>query len=250
MLGVKRPECIRSFSLKAMDKNIIVALDFDSGSRALKFIDQLDPNLCRVKVGKELFAASGPQLIRDIVAREFDVFLDLKFHDIPNTVAKAVSVVADLDIWMLNVHASGGMAMLKAARQSLESFGDDKPLLVGVTVLTSLGGCDLEQIGVSRSPEEQVIKLASLAQDAGLDGVVCSAVETKILRARLSNGFILVTPGIRRPEDSNDDQKRVVGPTEAVKNGSNYIVVGRPITQSAYPNKILREFDAAISSVS
>lgn len=233
-----------------MSKNIIVALDFESGDLALQFLDHLDPNLCRVKVGKELFTASGPQLVKEIVSRNFDVFLDLKFHDIPNTVARAVAVAADLGVWMLNVHASGGKAMLEGARESLESFGEQRPLLIGVTVLTSLSKEDLEQIGIPTNPEEQVSKLAFLTRDAGLDGVVCSAAETKLLRAQLPEGFILVTPGIRRPEDASGDQKRVVGPAEAMQNGSNYLVVGRPITRADSPNATLMEFNSAVASVS
>lgn len=232
-----------------MSKKVIIALDFDSGDKALQFLDQLDPSLCRVKVGKELFTSSGPQLVKSIVARNFDVFLDLKFHDIPNTVAKAVTVAADLGVWMLNVHASGGSAMLTAARESLDSFGADRPLLIGVTVLTSLVKDDLEAIGVTANPEEQVSKLAFLTRDAGLDGVVCSAAETKLLRSQLAEDFVLVTPGIRRPEDAAGDQKRVVGPAEAIQNGSTYLVVGRPITQADSPLDSLKQFNLAITSV-
>jgi len=234
----------------AISKNIIIALDFDSGDQALSFLDRLDPNLCRVKVGKELFTASGPQLVKEIVARKFDVFLDLKFHDIPNTVARAVAVAADLGVWMLNIHASGGRTMMEAARESLDPCGDDRPLLIGVTVLTSLAKDDLVHIGIQNNPEEQVSKLAFLARDAGLDGVVCSAAETKLLRAQLPDEFVLVTPGIRRPEDATGDQKRIVGPAEAIQNGSNYLVVGRPITRAESPNDTLLEFNSAVASVS
>jgi len=178
------------------------------------------------------------------------VFLDLKFYDIPNTVARASKVAADLGIWMLNIHASGGRAMMEAARESIDSLGDQRPLLIGVTVLTSFLKEDLEQTGIQSCPEDQVSKLAFLARDSGLDGVVCSAAETKLLRSQLQDKFCLVTPGIRRPEDAIGDQKRVVGPAEAIQNGSNYLVVGRPITNADSPNGALIEFNSAVSSVS
>ena len=232
-----------------MNKNIIIALDFGTSDQTLQFLDLLDPNLCRVKIGKELFTASGPQLVRKIIDRGFDVFLDLKFHDIPNTVARASKVAADLGIWMLNIHASGGQAMMEAARESIDSLGDQRPLLIGVTVLTSFLKEDLEQTGIQSYPEEQVSKLAFLARDSGLDGVVCSAAETKLLRSQLKDKFCLVTPGIRRPEDAIGDQKRVVGPAEAIQNGSDYLVVGRPITSADSPNGTLIEFNSAVSSV-
>ena len=233
-----------------MSKRIIVALDFGTADEAFKLLDQLDPELCRVKVGKELFTACGPDLIKSINARGFDIFLDLKFHDIPNTVAKAVSVAADLGVWMLNVHASGGLQMMEAARNALETSGEQRPKLIAVTVLTSLATEDLRQIGIDVSPEEQVSRLAFLTREAGLDGVVCSAAETKLLRAQLPDEFCLVTPGIRRLEDASGDQKRIVGPADAVRSGSNYLVVGRPITQADSPNQVLAEFNLAIASVS
>ncbi len=232
-----------------MSKNIIIALDFATGDKTLQFLDLLDPNLCRVKIGKELFTASGPQLVRKIIDRGFDVFLDLKFHDIPNTVARASKVAADLGIWMFNIHASGGRTMMEAARESIDSLGNQRPLLIGVTVLTSFLKKDLEQTGIHSYPEDQVSKLAFLARDSGLDGVVCSAAETKLLRSQLDDKFCLVTPGIRRPEDAIGDQKRVVGPAEAIQNGSNYLVIGRPITSADSPNGALIEFNAAVSSV-
>ena len=232
-----------------MSKNIIIALDFATGDKALQFLDLLDPNLCRVKIGKELFTASGPQLVRKIIDRGFDVFLDLKFHDIPNTVARASKVAADLGIWMFNIHASGGRTMMEAARESIDSLGNQRPLLIGVTVLTSFLKKDLEQTGIHSYPEDQVSKLAFLARDSGLDGVVCSAAETKLLRSQIDDKFCLVTPGIRRPEDAIGDQKRIIGPAEAIQNGSNYLVVGRPITSADSPNGALIEFNAAVSSV-
>ena len=233
-----------------MKKRIIVALDFEKAREAKSLLLQLDPALCRVKIGNELFTASGPKLVKDVISQGFDVFLDLKFHDIPNTVARAVKVAADLGIWMLNVHASGGLTMMEQAREALEGFGSERPLLIGVTVLTSLAKEDLQQIGINRDPEEQVSKLAFLSRDAGLDGVVCSAAETRLLRAQIPDDFCLVTPGIRRAEDAVGDQKRVVGPAEAIQNGSNYLVVGRPITRAESPNAALVEFNSAITSAS
>ena len=181
-----------------MEKRIIVALDFDTAKQARELLACVDPTLCRVKIGKELFTACGPRLVKDVCALGFDVFLDLKFHDIPNTVAGAVRVAANMGVWMVNVHASGGLEMMEQARQALDSFGSDRPLLVGVTVLTSMSKSGLEQIGVEANPEEQVSRLAFLSRDAGLDGVVCSAAETRLLRAQLPDEFCLVTPVIRR----------------------------------------------------
>ena len=233
-----------------MEKRIIVALDFNAAKIALNLVDSLDPKLCRLKIGKELYTACGPDLLKQIQNRGFEVFLDLKFHDIPNTVAKAVNVAGNMGVWMLNVHASGGQAMMDAAREALLEFGSQRPKLIAVTVLTSLVQLDLNQIGIDSSPEEQVSKLALLTRDAGLDGVVCSAAETRLLRAQLPEEFFLVTPGIRRATDAVGDQKRVLGPADAVRSGSNYLVVGRPITQADSPNEALLEFNSAIASVS
>ncbi|HAJ75497.1 MAG TPA: orotidine-5'-phosphate decarboxylase [Gammaproteobacteria bacterium] len=233
-----------------MTKRIIIALDFDTALQAKNLLAQLDPSLCRVKIGKELFTASGPKLVREVISSGFDVFLDLKFHDIPNTVARAVKVAADLGVWMLNVHASGGLTMMEQARLALEDMDSRRPLLIGVTVLTSMGKEDLQQIGIVSNPEEQVSKLAFLSRDAGLDGVVCSAAETHLLRAQLPDDFCLVTPGIRRAEDAAEDQKRIVGPAEAIQNGSNYLVVGRPITRAESPNDALIEFNSVVAGVS
>lgn len=231
-----------------MESKIIVALDFDSESKTLAFVDRVDPTQCRVKVGKELFTRCGPALVKQLVARNFDVFLDLKFHDIPNTVAHAVAAAADLGVWMTNVHASGGREMMVAARDAVATLNPgDRPLVIAVTVLTSLAAADLQAIGVSASPAEQVLNLARLAQDAGLDGVVCSAAETAALRAVMGADFCLVTPGIRRQEDAVGDQKRVFGPADAVANGSDYLVVGRPITQAAEPTSELAAFNQAVS---
>jgi len=228
------------------NKEIIVALDFDSPMAALELVDQLDPDLCRIKIGKELFTASGPSFVQEIISRKFDVFLDLKFHDIPNTVANSVKVAADLGVWMVNVHTSGGARMMESAKEALISFGVESPLLVGVTVLTSLSDQDLMLIGIERNIQEQVSSLALLAQKSGLDGVVCSAEETKNLRSMLPRDFCLVTPGIRRAEDPRNDQKRTVGPREAILNGSDYLVVGRPITLADSPASVLSELNLAI----
>ena len=233
-----------------MEKRIIVALDFNSAELALKLVDSLDPKLCRLKIGKELYTACGPDLLKQIQSRGFEVFLDLKFHDIPNTVAKAVSVAGDLGVWMLNVHASGGRAMMEAAREALVKFESQRPKLIAVTVLTSLAQADFSQIGIDCSPEEQVSKLAFLTRDAGLDCVVCSAAETHLLRAQLPEDFCLVTPGIRRASDASGDQKRILGPADAIRNGSSYLVVGRPITQAESPNEALLEFNSAIAGLS
>lgn len=232
-----------------MDKPIIIALDFNSPEQALSLLAQLDPGQCRVKIGKELFTTAGPDLVRKTVDLGFDVFLDLKYHDIPNTVAKSVSAAANLGVWMVNVHASGGAVMMGAAREALEGVNGKRPLLIAVTVLTSLAKEDLEQVGIAVNPEEQVSKLAFLAQRSGLDGVVCSAAETRLLRSQLSSDFCLVTPGIRRPEDATDDQKRVVGPVQAIENGSNYLVVGRPITQADSPAQALDAFNSALAGL-
>jgi orotidine-5'-phosphate decarboxylase len=214
---------------------IIVALDFPSDQPALALVDQLDPAKCRLKVGKELFTRSGPALVRDLQSRGFDVFLDLKFHDIPNTTSAAVAAAADLGVWMVNVHASGGEKMMTACRDRLESFGKDRPLLIAVTVLTSMGPEDLAGIGITDSPEAQVSRLATLTRNCGLDGVVCSAQEAPALKAEQGKDFKLVTPGIRPLSAEKGDQQRIMTPTDALKAGSDYLVIGRPITQAADP---------------
>lgn len=231
-------------------KRIIVALDYAKADQALALVDKLDPQLCRLKVGKELFTASGPDLVKDIVGRGFELFLDLKFHDIPHTVAKAVAAAAELGVWMINIHASGGKVMMEQAVAALKEFGEDRPLLIGVTVLTSMAKADLQAIGIDAEPADQVLRLASLSEQAGLDGVVCSAAEAKILRNALGQDFYLVTPGIRRPEDAPGDQKRVVSPLQALQNGSDFLVVGRPITQAESPIAALQAFISSISGVS
>ncbi|MDA9095855.1 orotidine-5'-phosphate decarboxylase [Porticoccaceae bacterium] len=225
---------------------VIVALDFDNQQAALSLADQLDPSQCRLKVGKELFTAAGPELVKALVARNFDVFLDLKFHDIPNTVAKAVKASADLGVWMANVHASGGSRMMSAAKQALDEQGSEMQL-IAVTVLTSMDDTDLLETGVQRSPSEQVMHLAKLTQKSGLQGVVCSAQEASALKSALGPDFKLITPGIRLPDSAADDQRRIVSPTDAVAMGSDYLVIGRPITQSAQPLETLRQINQSLT---
>lgn len=221
-----------------MNKQILVALDFNHAKSALALADQLDPQQCRLKVGKELFTSAGPELIKQLHQRDFEVFLDLKFHDIPNTVAKACAAAADLGVWMLNVHAQGGRKMLEAAANSLQSFGADKPLLIAVTILTSMNNQDLAELGL---PAADVIapQLAQLAHSAALDGVVCSAYEAEKIKQLCGQQFLTVTPGIRPVDSRKDDQSRIVTPTQALAMGSDYLVIGRPITQSENPRYTL-----------
>ena len=226
---------------------IIVALDYDNPDSALQLADQLDPRHCRLKVGKELFTRAGPDLVRKLVAQKFDVFLDLKFHDIPSTVAKAVAAAHDLGVWMTNVHASGGSRMMRAARDTLKAK-DSKMLLIGVTVLTSMDESDLVEISVTESASQQVGKLAKLAQRSGLDGVVCSAKEAAMLKQTFGANFKLITPGIRLVGSVTDDQKRVVTPPDAIALGSDYLVIGRPITQSPNPMVTLQEINDSIAN--
>ena len=219
-------------------KPIIVALDFSDRNSALQLVEQIDPALCRVKVGKELFTREGPGLVEELVSRGFDVFLDLKFHDIPNTVARAVAVAADLGVWMVNVHALGGARMMAAAASQLDNMGAETHL-IGVTVLTSMGAEDLHQVGISDTPEEEVVRLASLARDAGLDGVVCSAREAGLISGRFGESFLRVTPGIRPALSASDDQLRIMAPRQALEAGSSHLVIGRPITASSNPKEAL-----------
>jgi orotidine-5'-phosphate decarboxylase len=221
------------------DKRVIVALDFPDAGAALAMAARLDPALCRVKVGKELFVAAGPAVVERLQASGFEVFLDLKFHDIPNTVAGACRAAARLGVWMLDVHAGGGSAMMRAAREAVEGF-PKRPLLIGVTVLTSLSDAELGEIGFAGSAADNVARLARLAAASGLDGVVCSAEEATMLRETLGAGFVSVTPGIRLPGDAKGDQSRVVTPEDAVRRGAHYLVIGRPVTQSADPSATLQ----------
>jgi len=232
------------------DPRVIVALDYSSAEDALAFARRVSPALCRLKVGKELFTAAGPGLVDALVQRGFQIFLDLKYHDIPNTVAQACKAAASRGVWMLNVHALGGRAMMQAAREALGS-GTSRPRLIAVTVLTSHAAADLHEVGIEGSPEAAALRLAILAHASGMDGVVCSAQEAGALRLRLGPAFLLVTPGIRTAADATDDQKRIVSPARAIESGSSYLVVGRPITRAADPlavlNAINTEVAAAIS---
>lgn len=217
-----------------LDSKVIVALDFASSDVALKLVDQLNPNLCKLKVGKELFTAAGPQFVEQLVAKNYDVFLDLKFHDIPNTVAKACEAASNLGVWMLNVHASGGSAMLQAAREGVNK-SHHRPLLIAVTVLTSMTQENLTEIGIQVPLQQHALHLAGLAHQAGLDGVVCSAHEAANIKNTLSNQLLTVTPGIRPASASLDDQSRVMTPAVALQMGADYLVIGRPITQANNP---------------
>jgi len=217
---------------------IIVALDFAREADALALVERLDPSRCRLKVGKEMFTRNGPQLVEKLVAKGYDVFLDLKFHDIPNTVAGACRSAAELGIWMVNVHALGGKRMMEAAAEALDK-GSNRPLLIGVTILTSMGEEDIAQIGLSGSPADNVKRLAVLAQESGLDGVVCSPREVAMLRENVRDDFQLVTPGIRPAWSEKGDQTRITTPADAIRLGSDYLVIGRPITAADEPLQAL-----------
>lgn len=228
---------------------IIVALDYPNAESALAIVDKLNPTLCRLKVGKELFTRAGPELVRELNRRDFDVFLDLKFHDIPNTVAQACRAAADLGVWMVNVHSQGGRKMLLAAREALAEYGEQRPLLIAVTILTSLGSEDLAEVGLQGTPADNVLRLAKLTKDCGLDGVVCSPQEAGSLRSQLGSGFQLITPGVRPAGAAADDQRRVMTPGQAVSAGASYLVVGRPITQATDPIAVLTAINDEISGL-
>ncbi len=230
-----------------MGPRVIVALDFASAAEALALAQRLDPKRCRVKVGKELFTVAGPASVEQLAARGFDVFLDLKYHDIPNTVASACKSAAALGVWMINVHASGGRKMMQAAREALAALSRP-PKLIAVTVLTSLGAEDLRETGQMEAPQVLVERLAKLAADSGMDGVVCSAQEASLLRRACGPTFCLVTPGIRLADAAQDDQKRIVTPQEAIADGADYLVVGRPITRAADPLAVLDRINADIAA--
>jgi len=234
------------------DPRVIVALDFANPMRALALADRLDPAACALKVGKEMFVVAGPEPVRWMIERGFRVFLDLKFHDIPNTVAQACAAATRLGVWMLNVHAAGGRAMLEAARDAVAGTaaqsGRPRPLLIAVTVLTSLSDTDLQDVGVHRSAAHQALGLAQLTAACGLDGVVCSAVEAPTLRAALPAKFALVTPGIRPAGSVKDDQARIITPEAAVANGADYLVIGRPITQAPDPLAALSAINATLGA--
>ena len=229
-----------------MNSPVIVALDFPAAAPALALAARLSPDLCRLKVGKELFTRSGPQLVEQLQGMGFEIFLDLKFHDIPNTVAGAVRAAGELGVWMVNVHASGGRRMMEAAMASLQTL-DDRPLLIAVTVLTSMTGEDLRELGCVETATQRVLRLAALTADCGLDGVVCSALEATELRQARGDDFCLVTPGIRLSGDSADDQRRVVTPAHGIAMGSDYLVIGRSITAAADPLAALERVHAELA---
>lgn len=235
-------------SQKVLNPRIIVSLDFPNQDQALDIVGKLDPANCRLKVGKELFTSAGPAIVEKLIGKGFDVFLDLKFHDIPNTVASACTVAASLGVWMINVHASGGQQMLAAAREAIDRH-QHKPLLIAVTVLTSLEDNDLKSMGISNSVGEQVLNLARLASQERLDGVVCSAQEVASLKKEFGENFCLVTPGIRPAGTSSDDQSRIMTPAQAIATGSHYLVIGRPVTRSPDPLAALIAIDKEIKEM-
>jgi orotidine-5'-phosphate decarboxylase len=238
--------------MSAEAPRVIVALDFADPARALALAERLDPRACGVKVGKELFVSGGPEPVRALAARGFNVFLDLKFHDIPNTVAQACAAATRLGVWMLNVHAAGGRAMLRAAQEAVSAVAGEarvsRPMLIAVTVLTSLDDDALRETGVDADPRTQAVRLAGLARDCGLDGVVCSAQEAPSMRAAFGPDFALVTPGIRPAGGAANDQARIVTPAEAIGNGASYLVIGRPITGAADPVAALDAINRTLGS--
>ncbi|PHM45433.1 orotidine 5'-phosphate decarboxylase [Xenorhabdus mauleonii] len=234
---------------KRIDSPVIVALDYDNQHAALEFVDKIDPQSCRLKVGKEMFTLYGPQFVQALHQRGFDVFLDLKFHDIPNTTARAVAAAAEMGVWMVNVHASGGARMMTAAKEALLSYGKDAPLLIAVTVLTSMEQADLSGIGVDVTPAQHAERLALLTKQCGLDGVVCSAHEAQQLKSVCSKEFQLVTPGIRPEGSDAGDQRRIMTPPQAVKAGVDYMVIGRPITRAENPSLALQQINQSIRNI-
>jgi orotidine-5'-phosphate decarboxylase len=229
------------------DPKIIIALDYPEAAPALALADRLEPSLCRLKVGKELFVATGPALVEQLMRRGFEIFLDLKFHDIPNTTAQACKAAAGLGVWMVNVHALGGRKMLETAREAIETCAH-RPRLIAVTLLTSMAQEDLAGIGINATPAEMVLRLARLARDSGLDGVVCSAQEAALLREHCGGEFCLVTPGIRPALSSLDDQSRVMTPQAALQAGSSYLVIGRPVTRAEDPLQVLLAINKEIGA--
>lgn len=235
-----------SSSCAVTNSPVVVALDYNNRDAALAFVDKIDPRDCRLKVGKEMFTLFGPQFVRELQQRGFDIFLDLKFHDIPNTAAHAVAAAADLGVWMVNVHASGGARMMTAAREALVPFGKDAPLLIAVTVLTSMEASDLAELGMTLSPADYAERLAALTQKCGLDGVVCSAQEAVRFKQAFGQDFKLVTPGIRPQGSDAGDQRRIMTPEQALAAGVDYMVIGRPITQSVDPEQTLKAINASL----
>lgn len=228
-----------------VDPKIIVALDYSTADAAIAVANQLDPTRCRLKVGKELFTCSGPKTIAALNRQGFDIFLDLKYHDIPNTVAKSCAVATNLGVWMMNVHTLGGGAMMAAAREAVGHVAD-RPILIGVTLLTSIDQHSFNQIGWQGSMTDTVLRLANLAKQNGLDGVVCSAQEVPQLRAQHGNDFQLITPGIRPANSEQDDQHRTMTPAQALAAGSSYLVIGRPITAAADPMAALQAIENSL----
>jgi len=228
------------------DSKIIVALDYPEANAAFALAEQLDPTRCRLKIGKELFTRAGPDVVTQLQKSGFDIFLDLKYHDIPNTAAKACAAAAELGVWMMNVHTLGGSAMMQAARAAIGN-DSDSPLLIGVTLLTSMDQTTFDQIGLQGSIKDTVLKLAQLAKDSDLDGVVCSAHEAAELRSQHSEDFHLVTPGIRPAESEKGDQHRTMTPAEALTAGSSFLVIGRPITAAAEPMTALSKIEQSLS---
>jgi orotidine-5'-phosphate decarboxylase len=227
------------------DPRIIVALDFSNRQQAVDFSRKVSPDQCRLKVGKELFISAGPELVEELAANGYDIFLDLKFHDIPNTVRHACSAAAKLGVWMLNVHALGGAAMMQAAREGIDIVAQ-RPFLIAVTVLTSMSASDLQNLGITTPLPQFVDHLAQNAMSSGLDGVVCSAQEAPALRTSIGDSALLVTPGIRPDWASSDDQQRIVTPQQAIANGASYLVIGRPVTQHKDPAQALEIINASI----
>lgn len=228
------------------DPKIIVALDYDNKKEALSLVDQLDPNLAGLKVGKEMFTLFGPEFVKELIKKDFKLFLDLKFHDIPNTVAKACRAAAELGVWMTNVHASGGVKMMQMAHDAIQEYGNDKPILIAVTMLTSMDEENYQKLGYQKSLAEQVVHLASLTQEAGLDGVVCSAWEAQALKQKLGQDFKLITPGIRPVGSDTGDQSRIMTPAKAIAAGSDYLVIGRPITKAPDPLQALCDISESL----
>jgi orotidine-5'-phosphate decarboxylase len=229
-----------------MNSRVIVALDYPDARAATALVDRLQPAACKLKIGKELFTSAGPSFVDMVAQRGFEIFLDLKFHDIPNTVAQACKAAAQLGVWMINVHALGGRAMMNAAREAIESAAH-KPKVIAVTVLTSMTETDLREVGIESNSLAQVMRLAELASECGLDGVVCSPLEAAAIRDRLGSRFLRVTPGIRLPEEAAGDQKRIMTPELAIRAGSSYLVVGRSVTRSTDPLAVLARINGEIS---
>jgi orotidine-5'-phosphate decarboxylase len=231
-----------------MDTRLIIALDFDSQPVAMELVDQLDPNQCALKVGSEMFTRFGPHFVWQLVDRKFKVFLDLKFHDIPNTVAQSCKAAADMGVWMVNVRAAGGFGMMQTARQALAAYGDSRPLLIAVTVLTSMSQTEFAAMGVTGELTERVKQLARMAQEAGLDGVVSSALEVEAIKSVCGPDFLTITPGIRLATDNQNDQSRVCTPQQALTAGSDFLVIGRPITTARDPASVVRDLLSLMKS--